>query len=105
MDFRTRPRLRQSIFAMAIACAAAVPIAAQQAQKKSRAPKQPAMITVREVLPDSPQPGRRTPGSQDQETFGSRARAGAQRPQADGTPREPREHRLRRAASFDGDLR
>src|SRR5262249_23226385 len=43
--------------------------------------------------------------SQDQEEFARRGLAGAQRPDAENGPRVPREHRLRRADSFEGDLR
>src|SRR5215471_17670373 len=113
MDFPSRPRVRRMFLALAIACAVAVPIAAQKAQKQS-AQKQNAQNQKQQppaasrVLPSlrAEQPGRRTPGSQDQEEFNTRTRAtGAQRPAADTGPRPPREHRLRRAESFDGDLR
>jgi MBG domain (YGX type)/Carboxypeptidase regulatory-like domain len=108
MGFVTGLRTRRMLFAstLALACAVAVPLVAQKKQTPAaRAPEKPRVVSREVPSLRAIEPARRTPGSLDQEEFNTRARASGQRLAADQAPRIPGEHRLRRAQSFDGDLR
>src|SRR5215212_5269187 len=92
------------VSALALACVVTVPLVAQ----KKGAAKKPAPAARSRALPSAralPQPARRTPGSQDQDAFAARERAETRSQDRAEGPRVPREHRLRRGGTFDGDLR
>src|SRR5262245_46582519 len=107
MDVPSSPRTARALVSAAfvLACAVAVPLGAQKKQTTTRVPERP-RVTSREVPSlRGIQPWRRQQGSQDRESFARGGLAGAHRPDAENGPRVPREHRLRRADSFEGDLR
>jgi len=92
--------------ALALACVVAAPLAAQKKQAPAtRAPQKPRAASSEMPAVQANRPGRRAPGAQDQEDFSRRGQAGDRRPDRENGPRVPREHRLRRGLSFDGDLR
>jgi hypothetical protein len=102
MTLATRQRAGRLLLSLAIACALAVPLVAQK--KQTAAKPQKSRVVLPSLQEQTTEGARRTPGSQDQDVFASRSRAEREQA-ADSTPRIPREHRLRRANSFDGDLR
>ena len=92
--------------ALAIACAIVMPLAAQKKPAPASRAAQTPRAGSREIASvRAVDAARRTQDSQEREGFSARTSADRQRPIADTGPRVPREHRLRRAASFDGDLR